>query len=127
MPTTPQTNAPTRAFARVIGPFLVIVPGIVTFRTPEAAALTPAFFGNPALVRITGGILLFGGLLIISQHQRWKGASAILISLFGSYVALRGVVLLKSPVMCELRPLHRQVRRRSSGSPSDCWSCAGTG
>jgi len=35
MPATPESEARTRAFARVIGPFLVIVPGIVGVRAPD--------------------------------------------------------------------------------------------
>jgi hypothetical protein len=41
-----------------------------------------AFFENEALAWITGGLLLFSGLLVIAHHQHWSGLSAILISLF---------------------------------------------
>ena len=39
MPATPEAQAKTRAFARVIGPFLVIVPCIVAVRTPDMARI----------------------------------------------------------------------------------------
>jgi hypothetical protein len=97
MPATPEARARTRAFARVIGPFLVIVPAIVAVRAPDTGTTLTAFFENAALVWITGGLLLFGGLLIIAHHQYWSGLSAILISLFGWFLALRGVVLLAAP------------------------------
>jgi hypothetical protein len=98
MPATPEAKAQTRAFARVIGPFLVIVPGIIVVRAPEMdAALVSAFFENGALVWIVGGLLLFGGLLIIALHQYWSSAAAILISLFGWVLALRGLALLVAP------------------------------
>jgi hypothetical protein len=97
MPATPQSSARTRAFARVIGPFLAIVPTIVAARAPNTATILTAFFENEALVWITGGLLLFGGLLIIAQHQYWSSLSAILISLFGWFLALRGLVLLAAP------------------------------
>ena len=57
-------------------------------------ALVSSFFENAALAWIAGGLLLFGGLLIIAHHQYWSSASAILISLFGWFLALRGLVLL---------------------------------
>jgi hypothetical protein len=97
VPATPEASARTRAFARVIGPFLTIVPTIVAVRAPSVGTTMTAFFENEALVWITGGLLLFGGLLIIAHHQYWSGLSAILISLFGWVLALRGLVLLAAP------------------------------
>jgi hypothetical protein len=99
MPATPEARARTRAFARVIGPFLLIVPTIVAVRAPSASmeAILSAFFQNDALVWITGGLLLFGGLLIIAHHQYWSSPAAIMISLFGWFLVLRGVVLLAAP------------------------------
>ena len=55
------------------------------------AVLVSAFFENGALVWIVGGLLLFGGLLIVAHHQYWSSAAAILISLFGWFLALRGL------------------------------------
>jgi hypothetical protein len=99
MPATPEARARTRAFARVIGPFLVIVPGIVVVRVPGMSLDTvlSAFFANDALVWLTGGMLLLGGLLVIAQHQYWSSLAAILISLFGWFLALRGLTLLAAP------------------------------
>jgi len=56
-----------------------------------------AFFANDALVWLTGGMLLLGGLLVIAQHQYWSSVAAILISLFGWFLALRGLTLLAAP------------------------------
>jgi hypothetical protein len=103
MPATPEARARTRAFARVIGPFLLIVPTIIAVRAPSAGmeAISTAFFQNDALVWITGGLLLFAGLLIIAHHQYWSSLAAVLISLFGWFLALRGVVLLAAPQLIE--------------------------
>ena len=92
MPATPESEARTRAFARVIGPFLVIVPGIIAARAPDMGVQLSAFFENAALVWITGGLLVFAG---------WSSASAILISLFGWFLALRGLALLSVPHLYE--------------------------
>jgi hypothetical protein len=101
MPATPESEARTRAFARVIGPFLVIVPGIITARAPDMGVELSAFFGNAALVWITGGLLVFAGVFVIANHQYWSSASAILISLFGWFLALRGLALLAIPHLYE--------------------------
>jgi hypothetical protein len=52
MPATPEARARTRAFARVIGPFLVIVPAIIAVRAPSTSmgGYLSAFFENAALV-----------------------------------------------------------------------------
>ena len=101
VPATQEVRARTRAFARVIGPFLVIVPGIIVVRTPDMGTLAAGFFDNPALVWMTGGLLLFCGLLIIAHHQYWSSAAAVLISLFGWFLALRGIALLAVPQLIE--------------------------
>jgi hypothetical protein len=98
MPATPEAQARTRAFARVFGPFLVIVPSIVIGRlSQDMGAVMEAFFGNPALVWIMGALLLFGGIFIIAQHQYWSSVAAVIISLFGWLLALRGLALLLFP------------------------------
>jgi len=97
MPATPEARACTRAFARVIGPFLAIVAAIVAVRMPAMGPILNSLFDNPMLVWMVGALLLMSGLLIIAHHQYWSGLSAILISLFGWFLALRGVVLLAAP------------------------------
>jgi predicted phage tail protein len=95
MPAT--LDARTRAFARVLGPFLVIVPGIIVARLSEVAPLAAPFFANPALVFIMGALMVFGGICVIANHRIWRGLSAILISIFGWFVGLRGLALLLAP------------------------------
>ena len=69
MPATAEARARTRAFARVIGPFLVIVPSIIAVRAPKMGTFLSGFFGNGVIVWFAGGLLLFSGLLIIAFHQ----------------------------------------------------------
>ena len=101
MPATPEAQAKTRAFARVLGPFLVIVPCIVAVRTPDMGPFVSSFFGNPSLVWIMGALMLFAGLFVIAQHQYWSSVAAVLISLFGWFLAARGLALLTVPELYE--------------------------
>jgi hypothetical protein len=101
MPATLESEARTRAFARVIGPWLAIVPGIIVVRAPEMGTFASGFFENAVLVWFAGGLLLFCGLLIIAFHQYWSSPPAVLISLFGWFLALRGVVLMAAPQLIE--------------------------
>jgi hypothetical protein len=97
VPATPESQARTRAFARVIGPWLVIVPSIIVLRTPGLSALASDFFKSDAFVWFAGALLLFAGLLIIAFHQYWSSVAAALISLFGWVLALRGLLLMATP------------------------------
>jgi hypothetical protein len=101
MPATPESRARTRVFARVIGPFLSIIAAIVAVRMPSIGPLVASFFDSPMLVWMTGAMLLLGGVFIIANHQYWSGLSAIVISLFGWFLALRGVVLLAAPQLIQ--------------------------
>ena len=59
------------------------------------------FFENGLFVWFAGALLLFGGLLIIAFHQYWSSAAAVIISLFGWILALRGLVLMADPKLYE--------------------------
>ncbi len=101
MPATRESQARTRAFARVLGPWLVIVPGIIALRAPDMGALASEFFKSELAVWFTGAALLFGGLLIIAFHQYWSNVAAVLISAFGWILALRGLALMAAPELYE--------------------------
>jgi uncharacterized protein YjeT (DUF2065 family) len=98
---TQESRAQTRAFARVLGPWLTIAPGIIVLRAPEMGALASEFFRSDLSVWFTGAALLFGGLFIIAFHQYWSSAAAVLISLFGWVLTLRGLVLMAAPGLYE--------------------------
>jgi hypothetical protein len=87
----------TRLLARVIGPFTMIVGAILMARTEEIPPVLTSFFQSSAMVWFVGGVLLLLGLVIIAIHQIWSSLAAIAISLFGWFLALRGVVLLVTP------------------------------
>lgn len=101
MPATQESQTRTRAFARVLGPWLIIVPGIIAVRAPDMGALASEFFDSPLFVWFSGALLLFAGLLIIAFHQYWSSAAAVLISLFGWVLAIRGFVLMAAPALYE--------------------------
>jgi hypothetical protein len=101
MSSTATLREQTRTFARVIGPCLVIEASLVIIRAPMMGDYATSFFNDPALVWVTGSVLLFGGVAIIAFHQYWRGLSAVLISLLGWYLAVRGIALLALPKLYE--------------------------
>lgn len=94
-------EARTRAFARVIGPFVTVATGAIVYRAPEMGQTLAGFFENGAIAWVTGGLLLACGLIIIAFHQYWRGLAAILISLFGWFLALRGGALMIAPQLID--------------------------
>jgi hypothetical protein len=101
MPAAQESQARTRAFARVMGPYLVIAPAIIALRAPDMGALASEFFKSDLAVWFTGAGLLFAGLMIIAFHQYWSSLAAVLISLFGWILVLRGLVLMAAPDLYE--------------------------
>jgi uncharacterized membrane protein len=101
VPAPRESQARTRAFARVLGPWLVIAPGIIALRAPAMGVLASDFFKSDLFVWFAGALLVFVGLLIIAFHQYWSSVAAVMISLFGWILALRGVVLMAAPDLYE--------------------------
>jgi hypothetical protein len=92
---TPQTK--TRMFARVLGPFLVIVCATAGARSSEMSSLMSNFAANPLWSWVAGSFVLIGGLVMIALHSYWRGLAAIVVSTIGWLVALRGLLLLALP------------------------------
>ncbi|MEV0431478.1 hypothetical protein [Micromonospora sp. NPDC050495] len=84
----------TRAFARVLGPYVAIFTTVLAIRLPDMTDLIDNLFANAASVWILGAVMLAGGLVIIGGHRSWRGPAAIAVSLFGWFVGLRGLGLI---------------------------------
>jgi uncharacterized membrane protein len=89
-----QAQIRTRMFARVLGPFFAIVPTTVAIRGSYMQTLFAEFKANPMWPWLFGAILLMFGLVIIAFHQYWRSPAAIIVSVVGWFLAIRGVLLL---------------------------------
>lgn len=102
MPTsTPEGRHRTRMFARVLGPFVAVATLIIAIRLPQLGDLLSDLFTNGTLPWILGAAMLMMGLIVIAFHQYWYSVTAVLISLFGWFVALRGVAMMAFPSAIE--------------------------
>jgi hypothetical protein len=97
MSTSEQATIRTRMFARALGPFFTIVPTTVAVRGSYMRTLFTEFKANPMWPWLFGAILLIFGLVIIAFHQYWRSPAAIIVSVVGWFLALRGVLLLTVP------------------------------
>jgi hypothetical protein len=91
----------TRAFARVVGPFLVAVTLIIAIRLPDLTGLVNDLFSNSVLPWMLGAMMFACGLVVIAFHQYWYSLPAIVISVFGWFVASRGLTLMAFPTTIE--------------------------
>ena len=97
MSTSEQARVRTRMFARALGPFFTIVPTTVAIRGSYMRTLFTEFKANPMWPWLFGAILLIFGLVIIAFHQYWRSPAAIIVSVVGWFLAIRGVLLLTVP------------------------------
>jgi len=95
--TTTDRSQRTRSFARVLGPFLAVLPAIVAIRAGSIGSLVSSFSKDPMWPWVLGALLFFAGLFVVAFHQYWRGVAAVIISLFGWFLLLRGVTLLAAP------------------------------
>jgi hypothetical protein len=92
-----QQQARTRMFARVLGPFLVIADVTAIARASDMPSLLAQFEANSLWTWVTGAFILLFGLIVVGGHQYWRGAAAIIVSLLGWLITLRGVLLFAFP------------------------------
>lgn len=89
----------TRFLARILGPFTAVFSIAVMLRVGEVGQVLTNFFDNSFNALLAGILMLLGGLVIIALHPYWRGLAAIVVSLFGWTLMLRGVAVLVVPDM----------------------------
>ena len=95
MSASAQSIDTTRRFARVLGPFFAIVSATVVVRAP--AELLAEFGATAIWPWVSGAFVLMGGIIVAALHPYWHGVAAVIVSLLGWLMVLRGVLLLGFP------------------------------
>jgi hypothetical protein len=88
-----QPENTTRMFARVMGPYLAIIAGTAALRPTDMRAMLSGFESDPLWSWITGAFILLFGLVVIALHPYWRGTAAIIVSVLGWVVAVKGLLL----------------------------------
>ncbi|HTX94645.1 MAG TPA: hypothetical protein VME67_07255 [Mycobacterium sp.] len=99
MSTSPQLQDRTRFFCRALGPFLVVVDVTAVARASDMQVLLSQFEANSLWTWVTGAFILLFGLMMVAAHQYWRGAPAIIVSLLGWLIVLRGLLLFAFPTV----------------------------
>lgn len=94
---TSQLQPRTREFARVLGPYFAIIGITTVARGSEMRTLLTGFESSPVWFWVTGALVLLIGLVVIGLHPYWRGAAAIIVSVMGWAITLRGLMLLAFP------------------------------
>jgi hypothetical protein len=117
-----QTQAATRMFARVIGPFLVIITATVIARAADMRMLATEFRADSLWPWVTGAFVLLCGLIVVAFHQKWRGAPAIIVSLLGWLTTLKGSPFPKATYPLSAPP---STRPPGGGQASSPWHSSG--
>ena len=84
-------------FARVLGPYLVVVTATAMARGSRMRTLAAEFGANSVWPYVTGAFILLSGLVVVALHQYWRGAAAIIVSVLGWMTIAKGFVLMAFP------------------------------
>jgi hypothetical protein len=96
-PSLTDPSLRTRAFARVLGPFVAVVPTVIAIRAGSIGTQLSSFSADPMWPWVLGAVLFFCGLFVVAFHQYWRSVAAVIVSLFGWFLLLRGFALLAVP------------------------------
>lgn len=84
-------------FARILGPYLVIAPLTGALRAPQMQTLLSDFQADPLWSWVVGAFVLLFGLTVVAMHNVWTNPPAVIISLLGWLIVLRGALLMAFP------------------------------
>jgi hypothetical protein len=87
----------TLVAARILGPLLVVAGVLLITQPHRMLTALGGFLLNDALLILGAFVSLVLGLALVTFHQRWDSFTAIIISLIGWLMTVRGVVLLLLP------------------------------
>lgn len=97
MSATYQHQHRTRMFARMLGPFFTIIMIIAVARFADMKQLLSEFTASHVWPYVTGVFVLAAGIAIVAFHQYWRGAAAIIVSVLGWLLVVRGILLVAFP------------------------------
>ncbi|MCX6787852.1 MAG: hypothetical protein NT108_01655 [Candidatus Kaiserbacteria bacterium] len=93
--------------AKVLGIYLVISGLFLIFRGKTVPHLLKDFFGHPAIVYLTGVVLIFLSTLFLVLHNVWDGSWRTIVTIFMWIVLLKGVAYIFVP-----ETLHKFVGKK---------------
>ena len=85
----------------ILGVYLIISGLFLIFRGKTIPNLLKDFFGHPAIVYLTGVILIFLSVLLLTQNNIWDGTWRTVITIIAWLILLKGLAYLFVPEMLQ--------------------------
>lgn len=97
--------------AKLLGIYLVLSGWFLISRGRTIPNLLKDFFDHPAIVYLTGTVLIFlSSLLLIKQGNVWDGSWRVVVTIFAWLILLKGIGYIFFP-----DELHKMVTKRMVG------------
>ena len=93
--------------AKIVGLYLVISGLFLMFRGKTIPNLLKDFFGHPAVVYLTGVILIFLSGVFLIQNNIWDGTWRTLITILSWLVLIKGIAYIFAP-----EALHKMITKK---------------
>ncbi|MDO8742582.1 MAG: hypothetical protein Q7J45_03570 [bacterium] len=93
--------------AKILGVYMVVSGLFLIFRGKTVPHLLQDFFSHPAMLYLTGAVLIFLSTLFLLQHNVWDGTWRTIITIFGWMILAKGVAYILFPEM-----LHKLVTKK---------------
>jgi hypothetical protein len=88
----------SKMIAGLIGPTLVAIAAAMLINFASFPALAEQISRDPALIFVSGVLLLVAGLAIVRAHNIWAGGWPVLVTVLGWVAVLGGLVRMLFPI-----------------------------
>jgi len=85
--------------AKVLGVYLIVSGLFLIFRGKTVAHMLKDFFDHPAVVYLTGAILVFLSTLLLLQNNVWDNTWRTLVTILAWLILLKGLAYIFVPEM----------------------------
>jgi hypothetical protein len=92
------TMTTSKMIAGLIGPTLVAIAAAMLINFASFPALAEQISRDPALIFVSGVLLLVAGLAIVRAHNIWAGGWPVLVTVLGWVAVLGGLVRMLFPI-----------------------------
>ena len=87
----------SKRIAGLIGPTLVAMAAAMLLNLGSFPALAEQISRDPALILVSGVLLLVAGLAIVREHNQWAGGWPVLVTALGWLAILGGLARMLFP------------------------------
>jgi hypothetical protein len=92
------TMTTSKMIAGLIGPTLIAIAAAMLINFGSFPALAEEISHDPALIFVSGILLLVAGLAIVRAHNIWAGGWPVLVTVLGWLAVVGGLVRMLFPI-----------------------------